>query len=403
MKFTTTNLTPEANTKIAAENPDTSKGYITPTQLVEMSDLTSGPVTSSAGVSSIADAALSIAKTNGLQTALDTKITNAAVPEAANAKGVSLLSDNSLGGTATGSLVLANLGDPNGADGSALAALDVGVWKNAGIGFYSRNLHWNNVGRWDLGNTSYPACGVEVGQEGITLHTAAVGSTSLNTQHHEILQVRNASVDTPPASGTYYTGPTVQVKAPLSFVYRPDSYATLGDAHPWQPGSIANADAPFIWMSSAYGDHEVDIRLDNSGASNSGGEIIQFRKSRGTSAANSGDYAGFIDFYFKGTSAYLLSSRIFARAEAAPTTTALSTINIGATGKELKVHSSGAVGIKALTVATLPSAATLGAGARSFVTDANATHAAGLGTVVAGGGANAVPVYSDGTNWRIGG
>lgn len=34
MKFTTTNLTPEANTKIAAENPDTSKGYITPSQIV---------------------------------------------------------------------------------------------------------------------------------------------------------------------------------------------------------------------------------------------------------------------------------------------------------------------------------------------------------------------------------
>jgi hypothetical protein len=38
-------------------------------------------------------------------------------------------------------------------------------------------------------------------------------------------------------------------------------------------------------------------------------------------------------------------------------------------------------------------------GARAFVSDANATT---FGTVAAGGGANAVPVYSDGTNWRIG-
>ena len=52
-----------------------------------------------------------------------------------------------------------------------------------------------------------------------------------------------------------------------------------------------------------------------------------------------------------------------------------------------------------LTVATLPAAATAGAGARSFVTDANATTFA---SVVAAGGANGVPVYSDGTNWRIG-
>lgn len=52
-----------------------------------------------------------------------------------------------------------------------------------------------------------------------------------------------------------------------------------------------------------------------------------------------------------------------------------------------------------VTVASLPAANTVGAGARSFVTDANATTYA---SIVAGGGSNAVPVYSDGTNWRIG-
>jgi hypothetical protein len=51
------------------------------------------------------------------------------------------------------------------------------------------------------------------------------------------------------------------------------------------------------------------------------------------------------------------------------------------------------------TVATLVVPATAGAGARSFVTDATATTFA---SVVAGGGSNGVPVYSDGTNWRIG-
>ena len=51
------------------------------------------------------------------------------------------------------------------------------------------------------------------------------------------------------------------------------------------------------------------------------------------------------------------------------------------------------------TVATLPSAATSGMGARSFVSDATATTFA---STVAGGGANQVPVYSDGTNWKIG-
>jgi hypothetical protein len=52
-----------------------------------------------------------------------------------------------------------------------------------------------------------------------------------------------------------------------------------------------------------------------------------------------------------------------------------------------------------MTVANLAAAATAGAGARAFVTDATATT---FLSVVAGGGANAVPVVSDGTNWRIG-
>lgn len=54
---------------------------------------------------------------------------------------------------------------------------------------------------------------------------------------------------------------------------------------------------------------------------------------------------------------------------------------------------------KTTTVAGLPAAGTAGAGYRSFVTDANATTFA---SIVAAGGANGVPVYSDGTNWRIG-
>lgn len=51
------------------------------------------------------------------------------------------------------------------------------------------------------------------------------------------------------------------------------------------------------------------------------------------------------------------------------------------------------------TVATLPSASGQGAGTRVFVSDANATTFA---SVVAGGGANFVPVYSTGSAWLIG-
>lgn len=51
------------------------------------------------------------------------------------------------------------------------------------------------------------------------------------------------------------------------------------------------------------------------------------------------------------------------------------------------------------TVTTLPSAVTSGKGARSFVTDALGPA---FGVTVAAGGAIAVPVYSDGTDWKVG-
>lgn len=41
-------------------------------------------------------------------------------------------------------------------------------------------------------------------------------------------------------------------------------------------------------------------------------------------------------------------------------------------------------------------------GQRAYVTDSNAALTAGIGAVVAGGGANVVPVFYDGANWRIG-
>lgn len=52
----------------------------------------------------------------------------------------------------------------------------------------------------------------------------------------------------------------------------------------------------------------------------------------------------------------------------------------------------------AIPVASLP-AASVGSGSRWMVSDATATTFA---SVVAGGGSNHVPVFSDGTNWRIG-
>lgn len=69
----------------------------------------------------------------------------------------------------------------------------------------------------------------------------------------------------------------------------------------------------------------------------------------------------------------------------------------GSRANGLTVRKSGVWEQKTTTVAALPAAGT--AGRRAFVTDANATTFA---SIVAGGGSNGVPVYDDGTNWRIG-
>lgn len=52
-----------------------------------------------------------------------------------------------------------------------------------------------------------------------------------------------------------------------------------------------------------------------------------------------------------------------------------------------------------VTVASLTVAVTAGVGARAFVSDATAPA---WGATVVGGGAVKVPVYSDGTNWKVG-
>jgi hypothetical protein len=51
------------------------------------------------------------------------------------------------------------------------------------------------------------------------------------------------------------------------------------------------------------------------------------------------------------------------------------------------------------TVATLPDPIVQGAGARAFVTDSSVST---FGSTVLGGGSTKLPVYSDGTNWKVG-
>lgn len=58
------------------------------------------------------------------------------------------------------------------------------------------------------------------------------------------------------------------------------------------------------------------------------------------------------------------------------------------------------VTLSVVTFSNLPAATT--AGRKAFVSDSNLVSSGNFGAVITGGGSNTVPVYSDGTNWRIG-
>jgi len=76
--------------------------------------------------------------------------------------------------------------------------------------------------------------------------------------------------------------------------------------------------------------------------------------------------------------------------------------NIGVTNNGAQSFIFQATTIKQTVVAfsALPAATT--AGLRGFISDGNLAAATNFGVQVAGGGSNVVPVYSDGTNWKIG-
>ena len=63
------------------------------------------------------------------------------------------------------------------------------------------------------------------------------------------------------------------------------------------------------------------------------------------------------------------------------------------------ISTAGAVNTGSFVTGTIPAAAGVGAGARVFVTDADSVT---FGNLYVGGAANAMPVWSNGTNWYIG-
>ena len=111
-------------------------------------------------------------------------------------------------------------------------------------------------------------------------------------------------------------------------------------------------------------------------------------------ASTTGSNSTFIGYNAGGT-ATTGSNNIFIGKDSSPSATTVSNeITIGNSSNTVirYPHSYS-------TVSALPSASTVGRGSRTFVTDASLPV---FQAIVAGGGAVFTPVYSDGTNWRVG-
>lgn len=142
-------------------------------------------------------------------------------------------------------------------------------------------------------------------------------------------------------------------------------------------GITIGSDCGYKWHNAAAGTGTIDLALERDAAN-----TLALRNS--TSAQTQRIYNTFTDASNYERLAVTWSSNVcYAKPE-----------NAGTGSARLFVPVTGST-----TVAGLPSASTAGAGARAFVTDANATT---FLSTVAGGGANKVPVVSDGTNWLIG-
>lgn len=134
------------------------------------------------------------------------------------------------------------------------------------------------------------------------------------------------------------------------------------------------------------------------GAANAASPVAQTLQAQGSRAGTDNNVGGASVNYDAGTGTGTgtLATAALRSPVAVASGTGAQTIVAGITAK------AGTAVLTSYTVATLPAAATAGAGATAFVTDANTTIILGLGLAVVGGGANKVPVYSDGTNWLIG-
>lgn len=183
---------------------------------------------------------------------------------------------------------------------------------------------------------------------------------------NEIMNLSAAITNVAPGLNIASTG-QIALSSSATNVTSLDTFLTRGGVATWQLGQ-ANASTPVA--------HTIQGQGSQPGTdSNTGGANVTIAAGTGTGT---------------GTAAsVILSSPLLAASGSSA-----QTMKTGLTVK------GGAYIDTVYTVATLPTGIQ---GMHATVTDSNAvSFTAGIGSVVASGGATVVPVFYDGTNWRIG-
>ena len=204
------------------------------------------------------------------------------------------------------------------------------------------------------------------------------------------------AASTPPVSftGSWFTGTAVTAKPQL--LIEPSGTTSAG----WSPNGTGFG----VNAASGFSGNLLDLQLNGSSkfSVTSAGQVIIGGTLAYTQNTSFVQFGGNVVIQYNGLSGSIFrggvgvsfgnpfsGSSFFIKPEA---TTGLASFTDGSTG-------TGYVKQAPVLVSQLPAAATVGAGTRGFVSDATSTTFA---SAPVGGGANTVPVYSDGTNWLIG-
>ena len=242
------------------------------------------------------------------------------------------------------------------------------------------------------GQVTYNNAGAQAG-----LTSANIGSTG------EINISLAGAASTPPVSftGSWFTGGTATTTKPQLLIEPTGTTSTA-----WSTDGTGLG----VNAASGFGGNLLDMQVNGSRKF-----AIESTGRFGSSNVQIGVQATYLEFIYSntvrgiagaddGAAMFKLPNSGFFGWAPSATVTATADIELRRDSAGVVKITSGSTGtgyIKQVPVLTanLPNAATVGAGTRGFVSDATSTTFA---AAPVGGGANTVPVYSDGSNWLIG-